>query len=297
MIFKAPADVPAKFEQQFLDRLDRITYSTGRLFLFAGDQKAEHLNKDFVGAGIAEEDADPEHLFRIASRAKIGAFAAQLGLISQYGKDYKKIPYLVKLNSKTDIIGVSQKDPYSATWTKVKDVVEFAKESKLDIVGVGYTIYPGSEYEAEMLAEAAEIVHDAHTNGLISVIWAYPRGKAVENEKDPHLTAGVAGLVATMGADYVKVNPPKADHMSSAEALREAVLAAGRTKVICAGGASMDEKSFLQTLYDQIHIGGASGNATGRNIHQRPLEEAIKFCNAIHAVTVENKSVIEALAK
>lgn len=295
MIFKAPADVPAKHEQKFLERIERITYGTGRLFLFAGDQKAEHLNKDFVGEGIAEEDAVPEHLFRIASRAKIGAFAAQMGLIAQYGKDYKNVPYLIKLNAKTDLVNVKQKDPYSATWTKVEDVVEFAKESKLDIVGVGYTIYPGSEYEAEMLAEAANIVHEAHANGLIAVIWAYPRGKAVENEKDPHLTAGVAGLVATMGADFVKVNPPKADHMSSAEALREAVLAAGRTKVICAGGSSMDEKTFLQTLHDQIHIGGASGNATGRNIHQRPLDEAIKLCNAIYAVTVENKSVQEAL--
>jgi fructose-bisphosphate aldolase/6-deoxy-5-ketofructose 1-phosphate synthase len=51
----------------------------------------------------------------------------------------------------------------------------------------------------------------------------------------------------------------------------------------------------LQTLHDQIHIGGASGNATGRNIHQRPLDEAIKFCNAIYSITVENKSVEEAL--
>ncbi len=152
------------------------------------------------------------------------------------------------------------------------------------------------EHDAEAThVEADAHGHEAHENGLIAVIWAYPRGKAVQDEKDPHLTAGVAGLVATMGADYVKVNPPKAEHMSSAEALREAVLAAGRTKVICAGGSSMDEKTFLQTLHDQIHIGGASGNATGRNIHQRPLEEAIKFCNAIYAVTVENKSVVDAL--
>jgi fructose-bisphosphate aldolase/6-deoxy-5-ketofructose 1-phosphate synthase len=54
-------------------------------------------------------------------------------------------------------------------------------------------------------------------------------------------------------------------------------------------------KSFLQRLHDQIHISGASGNATGRNIHQKPLDEAVRFCNAIYAITVEDASVEVAL--
>ncbi|HJJ38835.1 MAG TPA: aldolase, partial [Methanocorpusculum sp.] len=56
------------------------------------------------------------------------------------------------------------------------------------------------------------------------------------------------------------------------------------------------EEKFLEELYNQIHIGGASGNATGRNIHQKSLPEAVKFCNAIYAITVENKSLEEAKA-
>ena len=51
---------------------------------------------------------------------------------------------------------------------------------------------------------------------------------------------------------------------------------------------------FLQRLHDQIHISGAAGNATGRNIHQRPLAEAVRLCNAIYAITVENAGVDEA---
>jgi fructose-bisphosphate aldolase / 6-deoxy-5-ketofructose 1-phosphate synthase len=50
----------------------------------------------------------------------------------------------------------------------------------------------------------------------------------------------------------------------------------------------------LQRLHDQIHISGAAGNATGRNIHQRPLAEAVRLCNAIYSITVENASVDEA---
>jgi len=72
--------------------------------LFAGDQKVEHLNDDFYGEEVPEGDADPEHLFKIASQAKIGVFATQLGLIARYGMDYKNVPYLVKVNSKTNLV-------------------------------------------------------------------------------------------------------------------------------------------------------------------------------------------------
>ena len=77
---------------------------------------------------------------------------------------------------------------------------------------------------------------------------------------------------------------------------REAVQAAGRTKVVCAGGESTIARTFLQRLHDQIHISGAAGNATGRNIHQRPLAEAVRLCNAVYAVTVDNATVDEAYA-
>jgi fructose-bisphosphate aldolase/6-deoxy-5-ketofructose 1-phosphate synthase len=295
MDFLIPADVPQNSRAIYTKNLEQITKGTGRLFLFAGDQKVEHLNSDFVGEGISPEDATPEHLFNIASKAKIGAFAAQLGLIAKYGADFQHVPFIVKLNSKSDLIKTNQKDPYSATWTSVEDVVRFKQSSNLQITGVGYTIYPGSEYESQMFAEAAKLIFEAHQHGLVTVIWAYPRGKAVVNEKDPHLVAGVAGIVASMGADFVKVNPPHADNVSSAEMLKEAVLAAGRTKVICAGGGSMGVKQFLQTLHDQIHIAGCAGNATGRNIHQKSLDEAVRFCSAIYAVTVEDKTVDEAM--
>jgi len=40
-----------------------ITRGSGRLMLFVGDQKVEHLNADFYGEGISPDDSDPEHLF------------------------------------------------------------------------------------------------------------------------------------------------------------------------------------------------------------------------------------------
>jgi len=72
-------------------------------------------------------------------------------------------------------------------------------------------------------------------------------------------------------------------------------MAAGRSGVLCEGGAKVDEKAFLKELYEQIHKSGARGNGTGRNIHQRELKEAVKMANAIYAITSENATLKEAL--
>jgi len=290
-----PLDVPKAMRETYVNNYMEITRGTGRLMLFAGDQKVEHLNDDFYGEGVPEDDADPEHLFRIASQAKIGVFATQLGLMARYGMDYRNVPYLVKVNSKTNLVETAQADPFSNLWYDVEQVVEFKENSGLNILGVGYTIYLGSEFEAEMLVQAAQIIYDAHQHGMMSVLWIYPRGTAVKDEKDPHLIAGATGVGACLGTDFVKVNYPKKEGAKSAEIFKEAVKAAGRSKVVCAGGTSDEADAFLKKLHDQIHISGAQGNATGRNIHQRPLEEAVRMCNAVYAITIEDASVEEAI--
>ena len=100
-----------------------------------------------------------------------------------------------------------------------------------------------------------------------------------------------------LGADFVKVNPPhEADGKSSAEGLKIASMAAGRTGLVCAGGSKADANVFLTELHNQIHIGGACGNATGRNIHMRSEDEAIRLCNAISAITLGDWSVEDAEA-
>jgi fructose-bisphosphate aldolase/6-deoxy-5-ketofructose 1-phosphate synthase len=290
-----PLDVPKAMRETYVKNYMEITKGSGRLMLFAGDQKVEHLNDDFYGEGVPEDDADPEHLFKIASKAKIGVFAAQLGLIARYGMDYKDVPYLVKVNSKTNLVETSQADPFSNLWYDMDQVVQFKENSGLNILGVGYTIYLGSEFEAEMLVQAAQVIYDAHQQGMLSVLWIYPRGTAVKDEKDPHLIAGATGVGACLGTDFVKVNYPKKEGAKSAEIFKEAIKAAGRTRVVCAGGTSDEGEAFLKKLYEQIHISGAMGNATGRNVHQKPLDEAIRMCNAVYALTVEDASVEKAL--
>ena len=295
-----PADVPSSKQSLYEQNFQTMTKGTGRLMLFAGDQKVEHLNDDFSGAlsdgtPITADDGHPEHLFRIARDGVIGCFATQLGLIARYARDYPTVPYLVKMNSKSHLIKTSQQDPRSLAWCSVDDALTL-RENGVNIVGVGFTVYLGSEFESEQMREAAQACFQAHRNGLVSVLWIYPRGAAVAEEQHPHLIAGATGLGATLGADFCKVNFCKPKEGSPAEAFKEAVQAAGRTRVITAGGGSTDVRKFLQTLHDQIFISGAFGSATGRNIHQKPLHEAVQMTNAISAITYGGHSVDEAMA-
>jgi fructose-bisphosphate aldolase/6-deoxy-5-ketofructose 1-phosphate synthase len=292
---KVPLDVPQDARETYIKNYMKITSNSGNMMLFAGDQKVEHLNDDFFGEDVPADDNDPEHLFKIAANSKIGVFATQLGLIARYGMDYTDVPYLVKVNSKSHLVKTKQDDPYSGQWYDMDQIAQFRENSGLDILGIGYTIYLGSKYEAEMFHQAAQLIYEAHQYGMLTVLWIYPRGESVANEKDPHLIAGATGVGACLNADFVKVNYPKAEGMSTEEAFKEAVLAAGRTKVVCAGGSSDDPKSFLEKLYAQIHVSGACGNATGRNVHQKSLDEAVRMCNAIYAITVEDASVEDAL--
>jgi len=51
----------------------------------------------------------------------------------------------------------------------------------------------------------------------------------------------------------------------------------------------------LQELYDQLHIGGVAGCATGRNIFQRSFEPAVAMTKAISALVIQHKDVPYAL--
>ena len=293
---KVPADVSADARETYIDNYMAATRGTGRLMLFACDQKVEHLNGDFYGEGIDLADLDPEHLFKIASEGVCGVCAGQRGLVARYAADYPEVNYLVKMNSKTNLVKTAQDDPYSPQLHDLEAVLDM-RANGVNVVGLGYTIYLGSEYESTMLAEAGQLIAEAHAAGLLVVLWIYPRGKAVADEKAPALIAGAAGVALCLGADFVKVNPPKAtDEATSAESLAIASAAAGRTGLVCAGGSTVDAETFLTQLHDQIHIGHACGNATGRNIHQRSLDEAVRLTKAISAITLADYSVADALA-
>lgn len=290
-----PLTVSSKNKNLYLKNYIEATKNTGRMFLFAGDQKIEHLNQDFYGPKISSQDSDPKHMFEIASKSRISAFATQLGLISRYGQNYKNINYVIKLNAKTNIVPTNRMDPISLAINSVEQVIEFKNNSKLNILGVGYTIFLGSNFETQMLTQASETVHQAHKNGLLAILWVYPRGNSVKNANSIEMIAGAAGVGVCLGADFIKVNPPEAkNNLESAKYLIQATSAAGNSGIICSGGTQENMETLIEKLYLQIHTGKTVGAAIGRNIHQRNLKDAIKLCNAIAAIVFDDTNVNEA---
>lgn len=292
---RIPLSVPRNQRTEYLNNYRSLTKNSGRLLLIAGDQKVEHLNDDFCGTGISPEDNNPEHLFQIAAASQGGVLATHLGLISHYGHDYRHIPYIVKMNGKTNI-GTNEEKNSSQTWWTVADIVKFKQNSGLKIVGVGYTIYLGGRHEAKMLSAAAQMISDAHQMGLTAIIWIYPRGKNIL-EENIHTIAGGAGVAAALDADFVKVKYPYnlKNKKATAEKFKEVTEAAGRTKVICVGGEARPAKELLEHLEEQIKVAGTNGLAMGRNLHQRSLAEATSLAAALGAIIFANKNLKEAI--
>jgi fructose-bisphosphate aldolase/6-deoxy-5-ketofructose 1-phosphate synthase len=293
--FCCPLTVPGDKKSEYRRNYDLATNHSGRMLLIAADQKIEHLNDDFFGSKIAPEDSRPEHLFKIAAASSGGLLAAHLGLIARYGQDYRQLPYLIKINGKTNL-GTNETKDSSKYWWKVENIVKFKKQSGLKIVGIGYTLYLGGQFEAKMLAKVAKAFYEAHQNGLITVLWVYPRGKNIK-EEDIHTIAGGAGVAACLNADFVKVKYPysQKDKAATAKKFQEVTQAAGRTKVICVGGEKKPVKEMLENLDHQINLGQTSGLAVGRNLHQRPLEEASRLARACGAIIFKKAKASEAL--
>lgn len=290
---EVPADVPNKSKSTYCQNYATLTKNSHRLMLMACDQKMEHLNNDFYGPHIHPDTLHPEHMFKIAQQGAIGAFATHLGLIARYGLLYPKIPYIAKLNGKTDLL--TQQDPFSQQLWHIQDVMRL-KDAGLNIPGVGYTIYLGSSYEAAMLSQAASIISQAHEQGLITILWIYVRGTSITDELDPTLAAGAAGLAASLGSDFVKIKPPHDAHnKTSTQWLSIARAAAGNTKIICAGGDRVAPETFFNTLYEQLNVGGIAGSATGRNIFQHSLADAVAMTRAISAMVYNKKNAEQAL--
>ena len=82
--------------------------------------------------------------------------ATHLGLLARYAKQYDTINYIVKLNATTNLVPIEQQDPKSTLLWTVDDVMNFKHHNnKIMIAGVGITVYLGSEYQAEHVAQAA----------------------------------------------------------------------------------------------------------------------------------------------
>jgi hypothetical protein len=178
-----PLDGPESTRETYRKNYEKMTHGVGRLMLMASDKKDGAPQRRLFCPGIAAQEADPEHPLRIASQTHIGIFATQTRLAVRYDTDNLDVPYLVKMNTQTRLIKTAQRDPLRYQLQTLEQLIRFRASSSMQILGVGYTIYPGSEVEVVMLAEAAWLIFKAHQHFLLTVMWTYPRGQTVSDEK------------------------------------------------------------------------------------------------------------------
>ncbi|MGD9276116.1 MAG: hypothetical protein PVJ67_03000 [Candidatus Pacearchaeota archaeon] len=236
----------------------------GKFMFLAYDQGIEHGPTDFN-----DKNVDPKFIIELAKKGKFTGVIFQKGIAEKYNEEIKKagVPLVVKLNGKTNLF---KGEPVSKQLCQVDEAIGLGASA------VGFTLYPGSEYEDEMFLEFENIQREAHKKGLPVIAWIYPRGKSVRGKKKRDLMAYATRLGLELGADIIKIesNGKKDD-------LSWAVKSAGKAKVVIAGGKKIKEKELLGEIKDAIEV-GCSGLAIGRNVWQN--KNPIKIAEKIRKV-------------
>src|SRR5579864_5477727 len=239
---------------------------TGYVSILPVDQGIEHS----AGASFAPNPAyfDPENIVKLAIEGGCNGVASTLGVLGSVARKYAhKIPFLLKLNHNEFL-----------SYPNSFDQIRFAnirQAFEMGAVGVGATIYFGSEESKRQLQEVTEMFHQAHELGMFTVLWCYLRNSAFKTkEADYHLAADLTGqanhLGVTIEADIIKQKLPEnnggfnalnfgkttrkvysdltTDHPIDLTRYQVANCYMGRAGLINSGGASAGESDLKEAV-------------------------------------------------
>lgn len=279
-------------------RLHRILHEHGlrngtALFL-PYDQGLEHGPRDFFAN---PEASDPRYIIRLALEGGFNGIAVQIGLAEKFYWDFAgELPLILKLNGKTDIPSSDEAlSPLNAT---VEEAVRLGADA------VGYTMYVGTPVQDRDLEQYRRVRADAHRFGMPLVVWAYPRGSAIEakgGNSSFYAVDYAARTASELGADVVKVNFPHPDKranvkpeydadFSSQQAIDAVVRSANRTLVLISGGEKAGDEAMLEKAGESMEA-GATGLIFGRNVWQREHEESLRFVAQLRDILAKHPSL------
>ena len=262
---------------------------TGKLVILPVDQGFEHGPARSFAPNPAAYD--PRYHFQLAIDAGLSAYASVLGMLEAGAGEFAgQIPLILKVNSANSLARIKDQ----AVHGTVKDAL------RLGCAAVGFTIYPGSDDQFEMMEEFRALAEEAKAAGLAVVLWSYPRGGDLtkEGETAMDVCAYAAHLAALLGAHIIKVKPPtgvlfqdaakkvyekeKIDISSLPARIRHVMQSAfnGRRIVVFSGGEAKDDEGIF-TEVRALAEGGANGSIIGRNTFQRPREKALVLLDKI----------------
>ncbi|MCL5056324.1 MAG: fructose-bisphosphate aldolase [Firmicutes bacterium] len=273
---------------------EQFSPGKGRVMILPIDQGLEHGPVDFFENPHA---ANPEYQLSLAVEGNFSAIAFHIGLAEKYLKPFAgKVPVILKINGKTAI--PSDAHAFSPLTGTVEDAVRLGADA------VGYTLYVGSPAQDRDIHQFMEVRKEAEKYGMPVVMWAYPRGEAIQTKggKESLYAVEYAARVACeLGADVVKVNFPKIDNekqkdspapyntlkVTFAEAVQRVTQAAGRTFVIMSGGEKVDSEEKLLERVKIALESGAAGIIFGRNLWQRPYTQGLQLAQKISKLMAE----------
>jgi class I fructose-bisphosphate aldolase len=172
---------------------------------------------------------------------------------------------------------------------------------------VGYTLYVGSPAQDRDFVQFSKVRQEAERMGMPVIVWSYPRGKAI-NAKGGQLTSWAieyaARVAMELGADVVKVNLPEfseekhaqtpspynKSHWDEEEAVHRVVESAGKVPVLVSGGSRVEEEDVLNKARLSVRA-GATGIIFGRNVWQRPHDDALALTKKIRQIMLEEAGV------
>ena len=265
---------------------------SGRVVILPVDQGFEHgPARSFAPNPPAY---DPHYHFQLAIDAGLNAFAAPLGLLECGADTFAgQIPLILKVNSGNSLAR-NKEAPTQTITASVKDAL------RLGASAIGYTIYPGSDAQYDMMDELRALIEEAKANGLAAVVWSYPRGGALSKQGETaiDIVAYAAHTAALLGAHIIKVKLPSA-HLEQAEAKKvyedrkidistQAKRVAhvvqslfnGKRIVVFSGGEAKGENSVVDDAR-AIRDGGGNGSIIGRNSFQRSRDDALKLLDSV----------------
>src|SRR4029079_17549259 len=178
---------------------------TGYVSILPVDQGIEHS----AGASFAPNPMyfDPDNIVQLAVEGGCNAVASTLGVLGAVARKYAhKIPFLLKFNHNEFLSYPNSFD--QIRFANIKQAFE------MGAVGVGATIYFGSEESKRQLQEVTQMFHQAHELGMFTVLWCYLRNSAFKTkETDYHVAADLTGqsnhLGVTIEADIIKQKLPE----------------------------------------------------------------------------------------
>ncbi len=285
---------------------------TGYLSILPVDQGIEHS----AAASFSKNPAyfDPERLAELALAADCSAFASTLGGLGIIARRYAhKIPLVVKLNHNELL-----------TYPNRGDQVPFAavrQAADLGAVGVGATIYFGSEESTRQIREVSHMFAEAHRHGLFTILWCYLRNPAFKTpEGDLALAADLTGqanhLGVTIEADIIKQKLPEnnggytalkfgrtdplvyeqltTDHPVDLTRWQVVNCYSGRIGLINSGGESAGAADFVQAVRTAVvnKRAGGMGLIVGRKAFQRPLSEGVAIIHAVQDVYLDESVTV-----